>query len=196
MLSDEDFAHHLKLYLMEKSNPPPESDESPYISGQTVVDFVNLPETQEYIQKHYPGSKATISPRTGQRWLQRLDWRFGKKKHGMYIDGHERQDVVAYRKAFCERWKEYEKRMFKFDNDGNVSFTPTGFRVPQWPRFRLVLVTHDESTFRLRDYRKSMWNHASEQPEPERKGEGPTIMVSDFLTSEWGRLICGEDEDE
>lgn len=45
MLSDEDFAHHLKIYLMEKSHAPAGSDASPYISGQTVVGFVALPET-------------------------------------------------------------------------------------------------------------------------------------------------------
>lgn len=119
-----------------------------------------------------------------------------KKKQGMYIDGHEREDVVAYQKAFCDRWKEYEKRMFKFDNDGNVSFTPTGFPVPQWPRFRLVLITHDESTFFARDRRKNLWTHKDDKAEPERKGEGPSLMVSDFLTVEWGRLICGDSEDE
>lgn len=66
MLDDEDFAHHLKVYLLEKSHPPANSNESPYISGKTVMDFVALPDTQACIEKHYPGSATTISTRTGQ----------------------------------------------------------------------------------------------------------------------------------
>ena len=29
----------------------------------------------------------------------------------MYVDGHERADVVQYRNEFIGRWKEYEKRL-------------------------------------------------------------------------------------
>jgi hypothetical protein len=36
----------------------------------------------------------------------------------MYLDGREREDVVAYRNAFVARWKEYEKRFHTWDRDG------------------------------------------------------------------------------
>ena len=71
------------------------------------------------------GSKAhTISEQTAQRWLKKLDWRYGRKKNGMYINGHEREDVVQYQTKFLARWKEYEEQMITFDNDGNVNITP------------------------------------------------------------------------
>ena len=63
--------------------------------------------------------------------MRKLDWRYGRKKNGMYIDGHEHEDVVQYRKEFLARWQEYEKWMITYDNDGNVDSTPTGFPVPQ-----------------------------------------------------------------
>ena len=44
--------------------------------------------------------KPTISRATAQRWLAKLEWRYSKKKNGMYIDGHERDNIVAYRQAF------------------------------------------------------------------------------------------------
>ena len=106
----------------------------------------------------------------------------------MYIDGHEREDVVKYREEFLERWKEYEKRMVTYDNDGNIEHEPTGFAVPQRGRFRLILVTHDESTFYANDHCKTQWMHATDKATPQRKGEGPSIMISDMNTSEWGRL--------
>ena len=110
----------------------------------------------------------------------------------MYIDGHEREDVVAYRVEFLKRWREYQKRMVTYNNDGNMDSTPRGFPVENG-RFRLILVTHDESTFYANDRRRVKWTHKSEKSTPERKGEGPSLMVSDFLTSEWGRLRDDEE---
>ena len=43
-------------------------------------------------------SPVNISERTARRWLHRLGFRMGERKKGLYIDGHERPDVVASRK--------------------------------------------------------------------------------------------------
>ena len=109
----------------------------------------------------------------------------------MYVDGHEHEDVVAYRNAFIERWREYEKRFVIYDNDGRELSRPKGFAVPGIC-FKLVLVTHDESTFYENDRRKTKWVHISEKAVAERKGEGQSIMISDFLTVEWGWLKDGD----
>ena len=111
----------------------------------------------------------------------------------MYIDGHEREDVVEYRNQFIKRWREYEKRMVMYNNNGNVDSIPSGFPVPQGHWFRLILVTHDESTFYANDRRKTKWSHASEKVTPQKKGEGPSLMISDMLTLEWGWLVHGEE---
>ncbi|TRM57266.1 hypothetical protein BD626DRAFT_616663, partial [Schizophyllum amplum] len=111
----------------------------------------------------------------------------------MYIDGHERPDVVADRVAFCKRWEGYEKRFVKFDNEGNELPHPAGFTVPGKP-FRLILVTHDESTFYQNDQRRLYWQHSGTRAAPHPKGEGQSIMVSDFLTLDWGRLKDGDEE--
>jgi len=44
--------------------------------------------------------KPSISKTIAQRWLAKLKWCYSKKKNGMYIDRHKRDDVVAYQKAF------------------------------------------------------------------------------------------------
>ena len=111
----------------------------------------------------------------------------------MYIDGHEHEDVVEYRKRFVERWREYEKHFVIYGNNGNVLSTPTGFPVPQGVCFRLILVTHDESTFYENDRRKLQWVNGKAKPVAEKKGEGQSIMISEFLTSEWGRLKDGDE---
>ena len=111
----------------------------------------------------------------------------------MYIDGHEHDDVVEYRKGFVECWKEYEKCFVIYDNNGNVLSTPTGFPVPQGVHFQLILVTHDKSTFYENYHHKTIWMNNETKAVAEKKGEGQSIMVSDFLTSEWGCLMDGDE---
>ena len=104
----------------------------------------------------------------------------------MYIDGHEREDVVAYRNAFVHRWVvEYETRVLIWDANGNP-LAPLSDSRP------LILITHDESVFYQNDEKTTCWSHQDSRPAPRPKGEGQSIMVSDFLTTEWGRLRDGE----
>lgn len=141
----------------------------------------------------------TISLRTAQQWLHAHGWRYSRKSNGMYVDGHEQADVVEYRKAFVERWQQYEKRFITYSYQkelvGGVEIEHEiiqkpmkGFPVPLWERFWLILVTHDESTFYKNDHRRLCWGHCDDKAVPQKKGEGVSLMVSDFLTSEWGRL--------
>jgi hypothetical protein len=140
--------------------------------------------------------KRSISVRTARRWLHHLDWRYGRRKNGMYVDGHERNDVVAYRKAFVKRWlEEYEPRMLEYDNDGNPKKEPNEYVLQgryKGQLFKLILVTHDESTFYANDRHKDGWISKTGKNKPQQKGEGESIMVSDFLTLEWGRLTNGD----
>jgi len=179
ILKDEDLAQDIQLHLTEIAKKG-------YIHAQDVVDYVATPEVQERLRT--TGNARGISLRTAQRWLKKLSWRYAKKKNGMYIDGHERDDVVDYRKKFVQRWQEYEKR---FINEGQVVSRPQGFEVPG-VRFRLILVTHDKSTFYENDRRKTKWVHEKEKAVAEKKGEGQSIMASEFLTVEWGQLRDGD----
>ncbi|KAF8486647.1 hypothetical protein JB92DRAFT_3130812 [Gautieria morchelliformis] len=181
ILQDEDFRLSIQLHLQSVAKDG-------YIRAQDIVDYIVTAKMQERL-----GGKTTISVRTAHRWLHRMDWRYGRKKNGMYIDGHEQEDVVQYRKAFLARWEEYLKRMVTYDKEGNVASIPDGFPIPGG-RCHLILVTHDESTFYANDCRKTKWTHSSHKSTPERKGDGVSLMVSDFLTYEWGRLRNGDEE--
>ena len=138
VLQDEDFSQSIQLHLQQIAK-------NGYIRAQDIVDFMETPEMQQKLDE-IGSRKKKISLRTAQRWLHAMGWRYGRKKNGMYVDGHEREDVVEYRREFIERWKVYEKRMYSYDNDGKVDNELSGFPVPLGQRFRLILVTHDEST--------------------------------------------------
>ena len=82
--------------------------------------------------------------------------------------------------------------MVTYDWDGAVNMKPKGLYVPGGC-FWLILVTHDESTFYSNEQPKSKWTHTSEKPTPECKGNGVSLMVSDFLVPEWGWLRDNEE---
>ena len=173
VLEDEEVLQEIQKALSEKSK-------SGLIKAQDVCDIVASEDLQNLFSRlgiHKPG----ISMSTAQQWLAKLKWRYSKMKNGMYIDGHERDDVVTYRRAFVHRWAEYESRFPIWDDNGNPLPRPSNSRP-------LILVTHDESVFFQNDERKTCWSHQDSGPAPKPKGDGQSLMVSDFLTAEWGRL--------
>ncbi|KAK7060055.1 hypothetical protein R3P38DRAFT_2679776, partial [Favolaschia claudopus] len=167
ILNDEDFQDSIKLHLQSLAK------KDGHFTAQDLVDFVQTEEIQTMLEAA-DVQKRSISVWTARRWLKRLEWRYGRRKNGMYIDGHEREDVVQYRAEFVKRWLEqYEPRMVEYDNDGNAKKTPTGYELTgkcKGQPFRLILVTHDESTFYANDRRKVGWISKLDKGKPQPKG--------------------------
>ena len=91
VLEDEDFSQTIQLHLQERAKDG-------YIKAEDIVDFLSSPEMQE----QFPEKKVRITIRTAQKWLHKLEWRYGKKLNGMYIDRHEWEDVVTYCVEFLQ----------------------------------------------------------------------------------------------
>ena len=89
VFENEDITREMELRLTENIT-------GKYLKASDVVDIVASPEIQE-IMRQKGIVKPSIAKRTARRWLAGLGWRYGKLKNGMYIDGHEREDVVEYR---------------------------------------------------------------------------------------------------
>jgi hypothetical protein len=179
ILDDEDLSQSLQTLLLSHTK-------GHYITASDVVKLVSGPIMQEKFTQSGI-SRTSISEHTARHWLQRLSWRYGAMHNGMYLDGHEHDDVVAYRAGFVARWKEYEKRFHTWDSN-DVEHLPQNAFPVQGGRFRLILVTHDESVFYQNDSHKTHWIANTSKATPLPKGDGQSIMVSDFLTAEWGRL--------
>jgi len=171
VLEDEDVVQEIQGELSQKSK-------AGFIWAQNVCDIVAGEKLQNLFLR-LGVQKPFISLSTAQRWLAKLKWRYRKVKNGMYIDGHERDDVVAYRCTFVHRWAEYKTRFPFWDNNPHPH--PSNSHA-------LVLITYDESTFFQNDERTTRWSHQDSRPAPKPKGEGQSLMVSDFLTAEWGHL--------
>lgn len=116
--------------------------------------------------------------RTARNWLKKLDFHYHTVSKNVYIDGHEREDVVEYRqKDFLPTWASLKRRMVVFSEDGSWT-KPSSLKEGEKP---LVLVTHDENTFNANDGKRRIWKEKGKSPlRPKRRGKG--IMVSEFLT--------------
>lgn len=131
---------------------------------------------------------AGIRSRTARRWLNRLGYNWQDVKKGVFLDGHEREDVVQYRHEFLKEMKEMQPYLVQFSEDGSMKekIYPEGCIVNGPGRRPIVMITHDESIFSANDGKHQAWikdGNASLRP----KGKGKGIMVSDFLLP-WSRL--------
>ena len=129
----------------------------------------------------------SISLNTAISWLNTLCFAVtdtDKKKCSIYIDGHERSDVVAYRNRFCDRWSnKYLPRMTYFEGDDMKAVEPV-LNGEQ----RMVPIFHDESIFRSNEDQRYCRLEKDEQIlKPKSAGRG--IMVSEFVCPCHGRMV-------
>ncbi|GES92520.1 hypothetical protein RCL_jg28850.t1 [Rhizophagus clarus] len=135
-------------------------------------------------------TKTTISTRTVNRWLKKMGFVYDRYQKGMYVDGHERPDVVEYRKQFLEEIDIYQKLMLSFE--GNDLERQIDLILNNNEKLH-ILVTHDKTTFQSNDGLKSGWMPDGEQP-LRKKGQGRSIHISDFLTDTIGRLKLNDNQ--
>lgn len=98
--------------------------------------------------------KQPISLRMAQRWLIKLGWCRTVIRKGVYMDGHEREDVVKYcNKIYLPKMLAFERRMVKFEGPDLVRVEPTlepGER-------HIKPYYHDECCFHVNDNIQSAW---------------------------------------
>lgn len=97
-----------------------------------------------------------LCERTARRWLVKLGWQRTTIKKGVYLDGHERPDVVKYRQEdFLPQMLEYERRMACYELVGNdlMRVAPT----LQPDEKELIPEFHDESSFHAFEHTSSLW---------------------------------------
>jgi hypothetical protein len=102
-------------------------------------------------------NKTSISERTAQRWLVKLGWRQTRLKKGVYMDGHERDDVVKYRnKFFLPLITEHERCMVKWVEKENGQFEHIEPQLHPGEK-RIIPIFQDESSFHAGEYKSNVW---------------------------------------
>src|SRR6267154_3573544 len=169
ILEDGDFKGEFLLHLQGIGK---------YVRSMDIVDYVKNPDVLTRLKLEKP-----ISLATAQHWMKHVGYRWSKTPTGQFVDGHERCDVVEYRQLiFLPVWAELLSRTRIYATDGSECQAP-----PMTAR-RVVIWNHDESTYYANDRRKIRWVHKSETAVPYAKGEGPSLMVADMVSPDYGWL--------
>jgi hypothetical protein len=155
-----------------------------HVRAHHILDYLEKPEVREKY-----GIQRTIKLETARNWLDMMEFRWSKGKRGQYIDGHDREDVLAYRQdVFLPALKKLLPGMRKFKMGEEWTEEHDDEPPEHQLRRRVVIWYHDESTFYANDQRDLSWHHISETPDLKPKGEGASIMVADFVSADYGFL--------
>jgi hypothetical protein len=121
---------HNELYLLKHHHLPPRKEytrhgQYSFLDNETVLHDVRVYLAAQSLGTVTPrtlythinqvilpalGIQATISESTARRWLKfRLGYECKEAKKGIYIDGHERPDVIKEREAFIDQLDSYER---------------------------------------------------------------------------------------
>jgi len=104
LLVEDNIVNEINIYLLSLGNE---------ITATKLADFLHRPEIKEKY-----GIERDISHKTACRYLQALGYRYQSTPKGQYVDGHEREDVVTYRKeVFLPKWKKFMDHMATWDKD-------------------------------------------------------------------------------
>ncbi|CAG8848770.1 37493_t:CDS:2, partial [Gigaspora margarita] len=96
----------------------------------------------------YINQAQTISLITAWHWIKKMGFYYKRYQKGIYVDGHEREDMIAYCKVFLQNIAEYNKLMPKWtDVDCKVYEELYLLSSEQ----KHILITHDKCTFHSYD---------------------------------------------
>ena len=91
---DEELCERARKWVREHS----------HVKGQPnikSIDFCHWVNNELLPNVHLaPGFPRQISHTTALKWLEELGFKYLDYSKGTYVDGHEREDVVAYRKKY------------------------------------------------------------------------------------------------
>ena len=174
---DEELNRNARAYVTENANPKGR----PNMTALSFCAWVN----DDLLPNHTlpPGFPQRISIPTAQKWQHELGFDvLNTQGKSMYIDGHEREDVVEYRKVLLAE--------IGFLNKGNAP-TPEAANYITYSSHteqqKNTVIFHDESIFTVNDDQKTQWG-TKDMLVIKPKGKGSGIMVSDFVDEHNGYL--------
>lgn len=142
-----------------------------------------------------PGYPRSISVETARTWLHCLGFQVLSPKKGIFIDGHEREDVVHSRKLFLRKMvKVGFIHSANAPTDDAQKALPEDVELPTLERCsKTVVFFHDETTFHSNEDQTMQWGEKG-QKMMKQKSRGSGIMVSDFIDEKNGFLALNDEE--
>jgi len=122
--------------------------------------------------------------------LIKLGWCWTVVQKGVYMDGHEHDNVVEYQnKVFLPAIAHFEAQMAKHKGP-KLKKIMSEIQEGQW---QIIIQYQDECCFHVNDEAWSLWLWECEQP-LHKKGSGRLIHVLDFINEEDGQLVLLDED--
>ena len=152
------------------------------MSSYKLVEFLKT-----YVSPQGEEIPITIRSHTAQRWLGRLGYEYKDMRKDVFIDRHERSDIVEDRKNFLGM-EELKSYMIKFEENGTIKkkIYLSDCIVYGPNRRPIIVIFLDEYTFSANDGIIKAWTQKGNKfLRPKGRGQG--IMASEFFLL-FGRL--------
>lgn len=123
-----------------------------------------------------------------QTWLRKLGFVYKEVYKDVFVDDHERPDMVENRNCFLTKIEELKPYMAEFNENGAMKAKnyPVDCAVGGEKRRPIIIITYDEYTFSANDGVQKAWTWEGDIfLQPKKQGQG--IMTFDFLLL-FGRL--------
>ena len=88
VLNNKNIISKIKMEMIEKLKKR-------YVKAKDLVNLIASPRVQK-IFSYKRVCKPLILKKAATCWLQKLNWQYQEIQNRMYIDGYEREDVMAY----------------------------------------------------------------------------------------------------
>ena len=144
-----------------------------------------------------PGYPRRVSVETARKWLHDLGFEILQLSKGVFIDGHERSDVVESRGQFLRTMTECG--FLRLDNaptEAAAQALPQDIlHMSQEQGEKQIVWFHDESAYNTVEDTPTLWGEKGKLP-IKPKGRGSSIMVSEFIEEKDGFLALSEQQYE
>lgn len=101
---------------------------------------------KEYVNSESISNPIEIKLRTTRNWIHKLGFEYKDVKKDVFIDKHERPDVIQDCENFLKVMKELEPYLVEFNEDGRMKNKeyPLDCAIKGAHRRLVIVITHDE----------------------------------------------------
>ena len=191
LMSNEELCERAREYVRENAAPRGR----PNLTAGAFCQWVNNELLPNSVLE--PGYPRSVSVETARKWLHELGFNVLQMSKGVFIDGHERPDVVESREKFLRKMTECG--FLRPDNaptEEAAQALPTD--VPHMTKEegeKCIVWWHDESAYNTSEDTPILWGEKGKLP-IKPKGKGSSIMVSEFIEEKDGYLALSDEQYE
>ena len=183
LMSNEELCEKAREYVRDNAAPRGR----PNLTSRSFCLWVNNTLLPNSVLE--PGFPHRVSVETARKWLHQLGFEILQMSKGVFIDGHERPDVVESRVQFLRKMTECGfLRPDNAPSEEAAQALPAD--VPHMSKEqgeKHIVWFHDESAYNTTEDTPTLWGEKVKRP-IKPKGRGSSIMVSEFIEEKDGWL--------